>query len=63
MSPDSRDTSVQIFDRYFGLCGHENPTGLSNLECFSAIAAVSVLLSSKCHESRPLSMVIMFYAD
>jgi hypothetical protein len=56
MSPDARDTSVQIFDRYFGRHLQLDPGAFSDPEVFSTVAAVAVLLSSKFHESIPLSM-------
>ena len=56
MSMDARDTSVQIFDRYFGRHLQEDPSAFDNSATFSSVAAVAVLLSSKFHESRPLSM-------
>jgi hypothetical protein len=56
MSPDARDTSVQIFDRYFGRHLQLDSTAFNNPEVFSTVAAVAVLLSSKFHESCPLSM-------
>lgn len=56
MSMDARDTSVQIFDRYFGRRLQHDPGAFDDPVSFSTVAAVSVLLSSKFHESRPLSM-------
>lgn len=56
MSMDARDTSIQIFDRFFGRHLLYDPSAFDNSETFSTVAAVSVLLSSKFHESRPLSM-------
>jgi hypothetical protein len=56
MSAEARDTSIQIFDRYFGLSSQENDMAMSNTETLSLVAAVAVLLSSKFHESKPLSM-------
>lgn len=57
ISSDARDTSIQIFDRYFGQrIRQRQQYAFCDSHEFSAVAAVSVLLSSKFHESRPLSM-------
>lgn len=51
---ECRDTSLQIFDRFLGICLAENKV-LGHTDV-ALTAAVSVLLASKMHETRPLSM-------
>lgn len=54
VSVECRDTSLQIFDRFLGLCLSENKV-LGHTDV-ALTAAVAVLLASKMHETRPLSM-------
>ena len=57
VSVETRDTSVQIFDRFLGVCLAESKNILTNSSDVALAAAVSVLIASKVHETRPLSMV------
>ena len=61
MSVETRDTSVQIFDRFLGICLSENKNILGSSIDMALAAAVSVLLASKVHETRPLSLVLDFH--
>eukprot|EP01041_Mallomonas_annulata_P007183 gene7183-14638_t len=56
VSVETRDSSIQIFDRFLGVCLSENKNILGHSTDVALAAAVSVLLASKLHETRPLSM-------
>mmetsp|Transcript_27814 Transcript_27814/g.28061 ORF Transcript_27814/g.28061 Transcript_27814/m.28061 type:complete len:447 (+) Transcript_27814:91-1431(+) len=56
VSVETRDSSIQIFDRFLGACLSENKNILGHSTDVALAAAVSVLISSKMHETRPLSM-------
>ena len=56
-SLEVRDSSIQIFDRFVGVCISENKNILENYKELSLTAAVCILLASKMHETKPLSIV------
>ena len=57
----SRDTSIQLFDRYFGSKVAQEKDTLYALEetMAATVAVVAVVTSSKIHEFRPISTVLM----
>lgn len=56
LSTDTRDTSVQVFDKFLSLSLLENSISLADTQFVSLAAAASVVLSSKMHDSLPLRM-------
>ena len=57
LSPDTRDTSVQVLDKFLSLSLEENSSSMSDAEFISLASASSIILSSKIHDTPPLRMV------
>jgi hypothetical protein len=56
MSDESRDTSIQIYDKFMGLTLEDGSESvLSDVHFWSSAACVCVITASKIHETKPLS--------
>lgn len=60
MSSDSRDSAIQIFDKFMSVMLTENEESESDTNFISYAVAVSVVLSSKLHESRRQLSLLSF---
>jgi hypothetical protein len=60
MSSDSRDSAIQIFDKFMSVMLTENKESESDTNFISYAVAVSVVLSSKLHESRRQLSLLSF---
>lgn len=56
VSVETRDSGIQILDRFLGVCLSENKNILGHSADVALAAAASVLIASKIHESTPLSV-------
>jgi hypothetical protein len=56
LSADTRDTSVQILDKFLSLSLATEASVLADSNFISIAAAVAIILSSKMHDSPPLRM-------
>jgi len=60
MSSESRDTSIQIFDKFLSVSLEENDQVLVDTTYLSFAAAAAVILSSKLHEGKALLTMANF---
>ena len=58
LSFDTRDTCIQILDKFLSICVFRNPNMLEDSNFVALAAATSVILSSKMHDSPPLKIGI-----